>query len=96
MRDKRQSFVEKLYECNRHKKISVQAKSILKDEWMSLIKYRNEVAYEYSFNQDEVLDGINIIYKKIDDLLRIYDHTFRYCFKKIDFVKASKILYKVE
>lgn len=35
---------------------------LYKDEWMDLRKDRNEIAHEYSFNQDEVIDGINLIF----------------------------------
>ena len=163
MRDKKQTFIEKLFECNQHKKRLLEAKNRLKgvmpldiesyndfeslqisiidqmifrfsklqdtmgeklfaaildlnaeevkkmsfidrlnrleelellskDGWMSLRKNRNEIAHEYSFNQDEVVDGINIIYKEVDNLLRIYSDICNYCFKKFDFVRESDIL----
>ncbi|MBL0708465.1 MAG: hypothetical protein JJW00_05395 [Sulfurimonas sp.] len=37
---------------------------------------RNEIAYEYSFNQDEVLDNINMIYDKTDELIEIYNKLY--------------------
>ncbi len=163
MRDKKQTFIEKLFECNQHKKRLSEAKNRLKDvmpldvksyndleslqisiidqmifrfsklqdtmgeklfpqilylnaeevkkmsfidrlnrleelellskdEWMSLRKNRNEIAHEYSFNQDEVVDGINIIYKEVDNLLRIYSDIHNYCFEKFDFVGKADIL----
>jgi len=64
MKDKEQFFLERLYECSQHKKRLLKAKMYLKD--------RNEIAHEYSFNQDEVVDGINLIFERIDDLLKIY------------------------
>ena len=35
-----------------------------KEEWIELREIRNEVAHEYSFNQEEVVDNINLIYQK--------------------------------
>ncbi|WOE69013.1 hypothetical protein RZR97_07800 [Hydrogenimonas thermophila] len=163
MRNIKQTFIEKLHECNQHKKRLLKAKSYLKDimpldidryntlnevqmsfidqmifrfsklqdtmgekifpnilelfgedikkltfidrlnrleelellykdEWMSLRKDRNEIAHEYSFNQDEVVNGINLIFDRTDDLLKIYQDIYRYCFEKFEFVKESKIL----
>jgi len=68
---------------------------LYKDEWMSLRKDRNEIAHEYSFNQDEVVDSINLIYNRIDDLLKIYDDINSYCSEKFDFVKDSEVLKNV-
>jgi hypothetical protein len=65
---------------------------LYKEEWMSLRKDRNEIAHEYSFNQEEVVDSINLIYNRIDDLLKVYNDINSYCFKKFDFVKNSGIL----
>ena len=65
---------------------------LYKDEWMHLRKDRNEIAHEYSFNQDEVVDGINLIFNRVDDLLKIYNDIYNYCFKKFNFVKNSEII----
>ncbi len=65
---------------------------IYKDEWMSLRKDRNEIAHEYSFNQEEVVDSLNLIFNRVDDLLKIYNDIYTYCFEKFNFVKQSKIL----
>ena len=61
-------------------------------EWMSLRKDRNEIAHEYSFNQDEVIDSINLIYNLSDKLISIYDGFYKYCFEKFSFVEESNIL----
>ena len=161
MRDIKQTFVEKLHECNQHKKRLLSAKNRLKkimpldvkvyngldettisvidqmifrfsklqdsmgekifptllelvgekvkqmtfidklnrleelelverEKWMSLRRERNEIAHEYSFNQDEVVDGINLIFDRVDDLLDIYMIFYHYCFEKFDFVKKAK------
>jgi len=44
-----------------------------KSRWLVLREVRNEIAHEYSFNQDEVVDNINLIYEKSDELLEIYN-----------------------
>lgn len=163
MKDKTNTFIEKLYECNQHKKRIILAKKKLnkimpltshkyrnldddfmsyidqfifrfskmqdtmgeklfpsfleltgeeiksktfidrlnrleelglvdKNEWMELRRNRNEVSCEYSFNQDEVVDGINLIYNSSDRLLSIYDNFYKYCQNKFDFVRESKVL----
>ena len=43
-----------------------------KNIWLNLREVRNEIAHEYSFNQNEVVDNINLIYKKSDELIVIY------------------------
>ncbi len=65
---------------------------IFKDEWMKLRKDRNEIAHECSFNQEEVVDGINLIAVDTDALLAIYDGFFSYCVQKFEFVKNSSVL----
>ena len=56
------SFNKKIYECGKHNK----------NRWMELIEVRNEIAHEHSFNQDAVVDNINLIYEKSDELVAIY------------------------
>jgi hypothetical protein len=60
---------------------------------MSLRRERNEIAHEYSFNQDEVVDGINLIFDRVDDLLDIYMVFYRYSFEKFDFVRNKRVRY---
>lgn len=43
-----------------------------KSRWLTLREVRNEIAHEYSFNQDEVVNNINLIYEKSDELIEIY------------------------
>ena len=74
---KKMSFIDRL---NRLEELEL----LYKDEWMSLRKDRNEVAHEYSFNQEEVVDSINIIYKRVDELLKIYEEISLYCNEKFD------------
>ena len=52
-----------------------------KNEWLKLREIRNEIAHEYSFNQNEIVDSINLIYTKTDELISIYK-------KLSDFIKT--------
>ncbi len=49
-----------------------------KNRWLELREVRNEIAHEYSFNQDEVVDNINLIYEKVDELILVYTEIYRY------------------
>ena len=55
---------------------------LYKDEWMGLRKDRNEIAHEYSFNQDEVVNNINLVYIKSNDLIIIYNQIIQFIEKK--------------
>ena len=55
------------------KEIKEVLELIDKNEWLNLRELRNEIAHEYSFNQDEIVDNLNLIYyNKIDELIKIY------------------------
>ncbi len=54
-----------------------------KDRWLELREVRNEIAHEYSFNQDEVVANINLIYEKSDELVNIYNDLYSFL-KRID------------
>ena len=82
---KKMSFIDRL---NRLEELEL----LYKNEWMKLQKDRNEIAHDYSFNQEEVVDSINLIFNRVDDLLKIYNDIYRYCYDKFDFVKSSEIL----
>ena len=49
-----------------------------KNSWLKLREVRNEIAHEYSFNQEEVVDNINLIYNKSDELIGIYHNICRF------------------
>lgn len=83
IRDK--TFIDRL---NRLEELNI----VNKNEWMQLRKDRNEIAHEYSFNKNEVIDSINLIYEVANNLLNIYDTFYKYCFDKFDFIKNSDIL----
>ncbi|MFA6136939.1 MAG: hypothetical protein WC667_02515 [Sulfurimonas sp.] len=63
-----------------------------KQEWMDLRTTRNNVAHEYSFNVDELVDSLNDIFQVKDKLLSTYDRFYTYCHQKFDFVRESKVL----
>jgi hypothetical protein len=81
---KKMTFIDRL---NRLEELEL----LYKDDWMSLRKDRNEIAHEYSFNQEEVVDSINLIFNRVDDLLKIYDDIYKYCFNRFDFVKKITV-----
>jgi len=68
-----------------------ELKIVDKNEWMRLRKDRNEIAHEYSFNQDEVVDSINLIYNIVDKFLNFYDIFYKSCFDKFEFIRESRL-----
>ena len=82
---KKMTFIDRL---NRLEELEI----VYKNEWMNLRKSRNEIAHEYSFNIDEVIDSINEIYDISDKLIDIYNTFYSYCYEKFNFIKDSEIL----
>lgn len=82
---KSKPFIDRL---NRIEELGI----LYKNDWMDLRKDRNEIAHEYSFNQNEVINGINIIYNSADKLIDRYDTFYYYCKIKFEFVKNSDVL----
>ena len=68
---KKMTFIDKL---NRLEELEL----LNKNQWLELRKYRNEIAHEYSYNQQEVVDSINLIYSKTQDLIKILDQIYTY------------------
>jgi len=54
---KKMSFINRL---NRLEELEI----IDRLEWMSLRSSRNEIAHEYSYNTEDIVENINFIYKK--------------------------------
>ena len=52
---------------------------------------QNDIAHEYSFNRDEVIDSIMAIYKVSDELVDIYNSTYNFCKDKFDFLGLDKV-----
>ena len=86
---KKMTFIDRL---NRLEELELVDKNV----WMGLRKARNEVAHEYSFNQEEVVDGINLIFDRVDLLLNIYRKIYDHCFDRFEFVRHSAILKRDE
>lgn len=63
---KRKTFIDIL---NRLEELEL----IDKVEWLKLREVRNDIAHEYSFNTQEVVDSINDIYYKSDRLIEVFD-----------------------
>ena len=84
MKNIEDSLKQKLYECNRHIEKLNDAKEYLQNTIpLSVEEYLkiDEIAHEYSFNQNEIVDSINLIYTKTDELISIYK-------KLSDFIKT--------
>jgi len=54
-----------------------------KKQWQRLREIRNEIAHEYSFNTDEVVDGILDVYNVSNELIKIYQDTKIFCENKL-------------
>ena len=52
------------------------------EEWMQLRRSRNEIAHEYSFNHEDVVESINIVYSDCRKLIVLYDVFLLFCEKK--------------
>jgi len=74
---KKKTFIDIL---NRLEELEVVDKA----EWLKLREIRNDIAHEYSFNTDEVVDSIIAIYKASDELIGIYKTTYDFCKSKFD------------
>jgi len=65
---------------------------LYKQEWMDLRTIRNNVAHEYSFNTEELVDSLNDIFEIKDKLINTYTTFYLYCQKKFDFIRESEVL----
>ena len=77
---KKRTFLDKL---NRLEELEI----VDKNEWLNLREVRNEIAHEYSFNQEEVVDSINLIYEKSDTIIKIYQ-------KVCNFIELKSLIKK--
>ena len=77
---KRKTFVDIL---NRLEELEV----INKNEWLKLRETRNQIAHEYSFNTEELLESISNVYNVSSDLINILDDISEFCLEKFDFLK---------
>lgn len=56
-----------------------------KIEWIKLRELRNEIAHEYSFNQREIVEAINKIYKDSELLIKVNQAICDFVALKYDF-----------
>ena len=57
-----------------------------KNRWLKLREVRNEIAHEYSFNTDEVIESIESIFYQSDELIEVYSDVLSFCKSKFDFL----------
>jgi hypothetical protein len=81
---KKKTFIDIL---NRLEELGVVDKA----EWLKLREIRNDIAHEYSFNRDEVVDSIMAIYKVSDELVDSYNSTYIFCKDKFDFLGLDNV-----
>lgn len=79
---KKKTFIDIL---NRLEELEV----LNKIRWLSLRETRNEIAHEYSFNTEEVVDGINDIFRASDELIDIYKFIDTFCKSKFPFFRQD-------
>jgi hypothetical protein len=75
--NKQMSFIDIL---NRLEELELFDKQV----WLELRELRNDIAHEYSFNQEEVVQNINNIYKATTTLIEIYTKVKIYAQKQIE------------
>jgi uncharacterized protein with HEPN domain len=80
---KRKTFIDIL---NRLEELAL----IDRIDWLMLREARNEVAHDYSFNQQQVVDGINQVYDVADQLLGVYQQVRGYCVQKFPALQLGK------
>lgn len=59
---------------------------VTKDQWLELREIRNEISHEYSFNVDDVVVGINDIFNRSVDLMKIYHKIKGFCGERFNLV----------
>ena len=74
---KQKTFVDIL---NRLEELEI----IDKNEWLKLREIRNEIAHEYSFNTEEVIESITNIYNASSDLIKINNDIYKFCQEKFN------------
>ena len=52
------------------------------DEWLVLRETRNLVTHEYPFIADEVIEGLNLLYKHCDTILSVLNQVIHFLNKR--------------
>jgi hypothetical protein len=73
---KRKTFIDIL---NRLEELEV----ISRVEWLMLREIRNEIAHEYSFNKEQVVESIVKVYNSTDRLIAVYNQVYAFCKEKL-------------
>lgn len=60
-----------------------------KNHWLKLREIRNDIAHEYSFNSEEVVESITAIYNITDELIDIYKTVVMFCNNKFNFLDLN-------
>ncbi|MCW0485051.1 hypothetical protein [Gaoshiqia sediminis] len=53
------------------------------DEWMLLRETRNLITHEYPFITDEVIEGLNLLYKHYQLIMEIWGNIVSYCHTRL-------------
>jgi len=81
---KKMSFIDRLNRLEEYEILN-------KDEWIALRDDRNEITYEYSYNEEDVIENINFIYQKSEILIKIFDVMCNYCIEKFKLKKVHRL-----
>jgi len=79
---KRKTFIDIL---NRLEELEV----VNKNNWLLLRELRNNIAHEYSFNVEEVVNSINLLYKESSNLIKVYQTVLMFCNEKFEIVEVN-------
>jgi hypothetical protein len=74
---KKMSFIDRL---NRLEELEI----LDKNEWIELRNDGNEIAHEYSYNEENVIENINFVYNKSKKLIEIYDEIYNFTKEKFN------------
>jgi hypothetical protein len=56
------------------------------DDWLSLREIRNVLAHEYPFNQQEIVDGLNLLHNHYKSLIAIWQKLEAYLVSRFGFL----------
>ncbi len=56
------------------------------NDWLSLREIRNVLAHEYPFNQQEIVDGLNLLYDHYKLLIAIWQQLEEYLLSRFGFI----------
>lgn len=79
---KRKTFIDIL---NRLEELDI----INKNEWLRLRETRNEIAHEYSFNKEELIESITNIFNSSSNLINFFSDTYLFCQQKFSFLNST-------